>query len=436
MAQEPGLEVGVAVVDITAENAVVLDPLNVKAVVFRQGPQEFAIVECDQTGLDTDTSGPARSEASAKTAIPYANICVAATHTHMASAHKPLIPAIIKAIVDAQAAAAPVKLEAGSGLQYTISFNRRYFMKDGKVMFNPMFLNPDIVRPVGPIDPEVGILLMRDPASGHPVASLTNFALHPDTAKEYGAVYQNAGPGSRNSVSADYLYWLQEALQNEFGKSFQSVFITGTCGNINHWDFSKPGPQSGHKTTTKYLGDSLATAVKAAIPNLKEVHPDLAVRSRTLRVPLRIPTAEEVAWAEQAQKTRLSQRSEEVSERQAFLTTVRSGRILAIEKRRKATGSDTTPLDVQVFRVSQTTAIVALPCEIFVEHGLAIKNLSPFDNTLIVELSNTTCGYVPNRKAYAQGEYEVETAALAPGGGEMMVEAAVEMLHQLKKDAR
>lgn len=434
VAQQSELKVGVGVVDITGPGAVVLDPLNVKALVFRQGPEQFAIVECDQTGVSAAMTQAARSEAAAKTGIPYANICVAATHTHMASPHKDLIPAVVKAIVDAQAAAVPVKLEAGLGVQYTISFNRRYFMKNGTVVFNPMFLNPDIVRPAGPIDPEVGILLMRNAVDGRPVMSLTNFALHADTVKEYGAVYQNTGPGSRDSVSADFPYWLEEGLRKDFGQAFKSVFITGTCGNINHWDFSKPGPQSGHKTTTKFLGDSLSASVKAALPKLKEVRPDLAARSRTLNVPLRVPSAEEVAWAQQTQKTPLSSKSEEMTERQAFLTRVRMGRILSVERQRKASGTDTTPLDVQVFRLSQATAIVTLPCEIFVEHGMTIKNLSPFENTLIVTLANTTCGYVPNRKAYAQGEYEVETATLAPGGGEMMVEAAVQMLHELKKD--
>ena len=431
-----GLEVGVGVVDITGPNAVVLDPLHAKAVYFRQGPEQFVLVEVDVTEVGAEVTSPARRMAADKAGIPYAGICVAATHTHMASPHKELGPAIVDAVVRAKSAARPVKLQAGSGEQFTISFNRRYFMKDGSVMFNPMFLNPNIVRPAGPIDPELAILLFRDPAGNRPLAAIGNFALHLDTVKEYGAVYQNEGPGSRDSVSADFPYWLEVALRQSFGPEFQSVFATGTCGNINHWDFSKPGPQSGHKTMTKHLGESLAAAFLEALPNLKGQQPSLAVRARTMRIPLREPTDSEVAWAQQflKQTGQLSDRSEEVGERQRFLSTVRAERILAVDKRKKETGAYL--LDVQVVRLSDDTAIVTLPGEMFVEHGLAIKNLSPFANTMVVELANEDCEYVPNRKAYPQGEYEVETAQLAPGGAEMMIEAVVQMLHELKRDFR
>lgn len=432
----PALEFGVAVVDITGLNAVVLDPLHAKAVYFRQGPEQFVLVEVDATEVVADVTSPARQKAADRTGIPYDHICVAATHTHMDSPHKELVPAIVEAIVQAKAGARPVKLQAGAGQQFTIPFNRRYYMKDGSVMFNPMFLNPNIVRPAGPIDPELAILLFRDPAGNRPLAAVSNFALHLDTAKEYGAVYQKDGTGSRESVSADYPYWLEEALRKSFGPAFQSVFATGACGNINHWDFSKPGPQAGHKTMTKHLGESLATAFLDALPNLKDQQPSLAVRTRNMRIPLREPSAAEVAWARKFldQSEQISGHSEEVGERQKFLNTVRAQRILVVEERRKQTGAFL--LDLQVVRLSADTAIVMLPGEMFVEHGLTIKNLSPFANTLVVELANDDCGYVPNRKAFPQGEYEVENAQLAPGGAEMMVEAAVQMLHELKRDFR
>ena len=67
-------------------------------------------------------------------------------------------------------------------------------MKDGTVAFNPMFLNPDIVRPAGPIDPEINIVLLQGATDGKTMAVLTNFALHCDTVKEYGTVYQKPVP--------------------------------------------------------------------------------------------------------------------------------------------------------------------------------------------------------------------------------------------------
>jgi len=100
-----------------------------------------------------------------------------------------------------------------------------------------------------------------------------------------------------------------------------------------------------------------------------------------------------------------------------------------------AKNGNTIPLDVQVFRLSNDIAIVTLPGEMFVEHQLTIKNLSPFPNTIVLELANASVGYVPNKTAFSQGGYEVVNSRLAPGGAEMMVEAAIQMLNELKLDA-
>ena len=89
------------------------------------------------------------------------------------------------------------------------------------------------------------------------------------------------------------------------------------------------------------------------------------------------------------------------------------------------------PLDVQVLRLSADTAIVTLPGEIFVELGLAIKRQSPFSNTIVIELANENCAYVPTRAAFTQEAYEVENSRIAPGGGERLVEEAVKLLKAL-----
>jgi neutral ceramidase len=76
-------------------------------------------------------------------------------------------------------------------------------------------------------------------------------------------------------------------------------------------------------------------------------------------------------------------------------------------------------------------AWVSLPGEIFVELGLAIKQDSPFPHTIIAELANGAIGYIPSRRAYAQGNYEVVSARCDEGSGEMLVDAAVKLLKEL-----
>jgi len=275
--------------------------------------------------------------------------------------------------------------------------------------------------------------MFYDVSTNKPVSCLLNFAIHLDIVKEYGAVYQQTGPGSRNSVSADCPYWIETFLRRDFGNTFNSIWLTGCCGNINHWDFSKPGPQSGYKTKSKQVGDSLYASIERALPGAKEETPSLAVRYRMINVPLQSYTEEDLVWAKTVKN--LSNKSEEPSERKLFLDNVKRTRILYLDQMKRQ-GIVTLPLDVQVFRLSNNTAIVTLPGEMFVEHGLTIKNLSPFDNTIIVEMANNGVSYVPNKKAFPQGGYEVENSRLAPGGGEMLVEAAIQMLNELKNDAQ
>ena len=90
-------------------------------------------------------------------------------------------------------------------------------------------------------------------------------------------------------------------------------------------------------------------------------------------------------------------------------------------------------LEVQVIALGQQVAIVGLPGEIFVELGLAIKKASPFPVTVIAELANGSIGYIPNRSAYAERNYEVVSARCAEGGGELLVESAVKLLRQLRE---
>jgi hypothetical protein len=62
---------------------------------------------------------------------------------------------------------------------------------------------------------------------------------------------------------------------------------------------------------------------------------------------------------------------------------------------------------------------------------MSIKEGSPFRQTIIAELANGSIGYIPTRRAYSEGNYEVVSARCAEGSGEILVESALRQLRKL-----
>ncbi|MBB74215.1 MAG: hypothetical protein CMJ75_06855 [Planctomycetaceae bacterium] len=95
----------------------------------------------------------------------------------------------------------------------------------------------------------------------------------------------------------------------------------------------------------------------------------------------------------------------------------------------------TLPLEVQAFRLSHDVTVVALPGEVFVDLGIAIKADSPFQTTLVIELTNDAPGYIPTRKAFAEESCETVNSRVKTCGGEMMVQAAVRLSRALAAES-
>lgn len=437
-AQEQPLQVGLAEIDITPPVGYRMDgyfterlatgqkdPLKAKALVFQQGATRAALVVCDLLGMPLSMSREVRALASARTGIPASNIAVAATHSHtgplfagerarifseqaaakygkdpLAAVNYPdtLRDKLVEVIAQASARVAPVALELARTEDDRLSFNRRFHLKDGTVRFNPGVLNPEIVRPAGPIDPDLPFLLFTKDKK--PLGSLSVFALHLDTVG--GTEY-----------SADYPGHLAASLRREFGEDFISVFGTGTCGDINHIDVS-----GRRRYDARLIGQQLGVDVLSARPREGIERPALAVRSTRLSLPLRSVSSEQAAMAKaNAPKVGGSELP--------FLVQVETATTLDLLRR-----GATLDAEVQVLRLSPDVAIVLLPGEVFADLGLAIKRGSPFRHTLVIELANDNPAYIPTEKAFKEGSYETVNSRIAPGGGERLVETAIQLLKE------
>lgn len=409
-----------------------LDDLFAKAVVLEQGGVKAAIVSVDIMTLPRHTIESARKLIEEKILIPGSQVMIGATHSHTspvvsgentrdrldggdseeAKRYTAALPGLIARSVDAANQNLRIVRVSGAIAHETgVSFNRRFWMRDGQVSWNPPKLDKGVLRPAGPIDPEIGFLYFDTP-DATPAASIVNFALHADTT-------------GGTKVSADYMGHLARLLGEVKGADMLTLYLLGACGNINHRDIDWADRQSGRGESFR-IGSVLAGAINRSWGHLKPIEPGrLQIRSEVIKLPLAPISVEDVRKANEV----LSRMTDPKT---TFLEQVKTFQTLDIEKR------NGRPLEVeaQAITIGREIAFVSLPGEVFVELGLSIKKASPFPYTMIMELANGSIGYIPNKSAYSEGNYEVISARCAAGSGETLAATAAKLLAEMYDTAR
>jgi hypothetical protein len=411
-------------------SAGVVDDIYSKAAVLDDGQTKVALVVCDLISLPRHTIVEARKLIEEQTRIPGGHVMISATHSHtgpvlsresarnaldggsknLSKEYTAQLPRLIAmSVADANKRLALCRILYGRESEQRMAFNRRYWMQDGTVGWNPGKLNPRTLRPIGPIDPEVGVLYCET-TNRKPVLTYVNYAMHPDTT---GGQF----------ISADYPGALSRFLALYRGSEMLTIFANGACGNLNHVNVRWADPQKGTNEANR-LGTILAAAVFKAYMDLTAVS-NGAFRLRNEIVELPLP---QITHKDVAQARAIAERKDPKTK---FMDLVQTFKVLDIEAR----AGKPQQVEVQVIALGTELAWVSLPGEIFVELGLNIKAASPFKQTFIAELANGAIGYIPNRSAYAEGNYEVVSARCAEGSGEMLVTAAVRMLNSLYAEA-
>ena len=408
------------------------DDLFAKAVVVERDGVRAAIVSLDLISTSRGTVEDARAEIERTTKIPGRNVLIGATHAHtgpiltgrgsrdgefggknpLTQAYNAELPGkVAEAVRQAEAKLTDARALSARGSETGISFNRRFHMKDGTVAWNPGKLNPRIHKPAGPIDPDVDIVYFEGAKDKAPIATYVNHAVHLDNVG--GAAFSADMPGT-----------VARLLGQVKGPGMVTCYTSGCCGDINHINVNWAEPQGGFLNAER-MGIILAGTVLRTLPELKPVAPGpLSVKSVTVPLPLAKISPEEIP---KAQEVVDRHRANQGTNPPDFLEGVKAYQVLDVEARHGAP----IEVEVQVIALGTDVAWVSLPGEIFVELGLAIKQDSPFRLTTITELANGAIGYIPTRRAYTQGNYEVVSARCAEGSGEMLVDAAIKLLKEL-----
>jgi len=408
------------------------DDLHAKALVVEKDGAAIALVVCDVGSLSRPIVDQARALIRKATGIPADRVMISATHTHtgpvllsntgtsrynlegdmkrIAEEYTAALPGkIAEAVGKAHAALVPARIRMATGREDSLTFNRRFHMKDGTVGWNPGKLNPKIERPAGPIDGSVPLVVVETADGKSTLAAYVNYALHLDTV---GGMH----------YSADFPATLGKILRDSKGASLIPLFTIGCAGNLNHIDVSTAEPQKGHGEAAR-IGAVLAGEVLKAWKRVTPVEV-ASIRTSTEIVKLPVPRFTP-AQVEQARAVSATFGQKNAA---PFIDLVHAAKVMELADR------EYQPLEaeVQVMALSKDLVFVGLPGEIFTELGLAIKQGSPFTQTVIAELANGGLGYIADRKAYAQGAYEVISSRADTGGGELLVDSAVRQLIKLK----
>lgn len=156
---------------------------------------------------------------------------------------------MVEAFRIANGALQPVQVGVGSGVEGRLAHNRRAIGKDGRIVMPgpvwPKPLGPTYIRYLeGPIDPEVGVIALRDQQLRFP-SVMVNYACHP--------VHVFPKP----IISADWPGALAGDLAQTYAPDCQPLVLNGCCGNINPWDPFDPAYQADHRRMGKMLAETV-----------------------------------------------------------------------------------------------------------------------------------------------------------------------------------
>ena len=402
------------------------DPLHARCLVLDNGQRRIAFAICDSCMIPREIFDDAKQRASQETGIRTDHILMSATHTHTAVSvdrtfqskveteyGKFLAKRIAAGIVQAELQLEPAKIGWAVGNNPRQVFNRRWHLRPGvvlrdpfdrgsdKVRMNPPSASEQLLKPAGPIDPEVPIVSVQA-TDGRPIAVLANYSLH----------YVGGVPA--NSLSADYFGEFARQLarlikpESEYDNEappFVGILSNGTSGDINNINFFEGGPRREPFEQIRLVAHDVADSAYAAYKRVK-YHDwvPLEMKQTEIELAVRRPTPDELDDANRVL-------------REAGTGPYKDQRaIYANETVELADYPPTVKAKLQAIRIGDL-GIVSSPCETFVETGLAIKQQSPLKPTFTIELANGYNGYLPTPEQHALGGYETWRQVKLPGSG-------------------
>ncbi|MBE7497645.1 MAG: neutral/alkaline non-lysosomal ceramidase N-terminal domain-containing protein [Verrucomicrobiaceae bacterium] len=415
------------------------DPFHSRALVLDNGETTLAMVVVDNLGAGPDVLNEVKALAAAKTGMSPDKMLISSTHTHSgpslntrseaaAAYYKQFVEGVAGSIIQAHAALKPAAVGAAAHPLPDEVFNRRWYLKPGKMPLNPFGrldtvkmnpgTSPDVIdRPAGPTDPDITILSVQD-LKRKPIALYANYSLH----------YVGGAPDGQ--MSADYFGEFARLMPSRVrgGENFVAMMSNGTSGDINNIPFGVTRPPREPFEQIRIVAQKAADTAWLAHRKIEKHQSDvpLGMLQREITLKYRRPSAQDVAEA----KAVLDIKDKDAIEKLPRLAQNYARSVVNASERPE----DTLTVKIQAIRIGDF-AVCAIPFETFVEIGLDLKKRSPFPQTMVVGLANARHGYLPTPEQHKLGGYEtwLGTNQVQEDTSVILTNNLLEMLAELKK---
>ena len=353
------------------------DPIQMTCIAMSDGENVFLLYGLDLRGIPTAFANFSAEKISKEFGIPESNIFLNCTHTHT-SPDTTEEPDVLKwrqlflkqlpvAAEEALRDLTPAKAFGGISHTEGITFVRRYLLADGTYKCNPSRSDNPVAHES---DADTEMRVVRFERQGKKDVLMVNYQTH------YGSV----GALYPDSVSADFVHWLREDVEDQMDCHF--AFIQGAAGNLN-FNSAIPGER-------KY--PTFVDAIPALVEDIQNAI-DAESELATGTIYGDMVDYEGKAWNYETDSI--------TGTREINLRAVGFGDL----------------------------GFVGAPYEMFDITGQQIRAASPYKMTFISAYTGGRNGYVPHAEGYKHGAYEAQWGCMvAPGSGE---EYAAELLRLL-----
>lgn len=415
------------------------DPLHARAIVLDDGSTILAMAVLDALGAPPEMLNESKRIAAEKTGIPMERMLISSTHSHSTppsnrtegspgdvAYRELLINGLAQAIIEAYEKREPAAVGVGSHDLPEEVFNRRWFLRPGKMPANP-FGKLDLVKmnpgtspavldhPAGPTDPELMVLSLQD-RKRKPLALLANYALH-----YVGAVRER-------QASSDYFGEFARLMPSRLraDSDFVAMMSNGASGDINNIPFLVDRPPREPFEQIGIVATKAADAAYFACRKIESHNSDVTLDmiERTVDLRYRRPSEEDVAAA---RKVLATTDPDAIAQLPKLADSYARQTLRAHERE-----EDFLTVTIQAIRIGEF-AIVGIPFETLVEIGLEIKDRSPFSKTMVIGLANGRHGYLPTPEQHRLGGYEtwLGTNIVQEDASVILTKELLEMLKEL-----